>query len=114
MRAQPLSLTITRCALARRATWRRSSRPNGTYSCKPLGLAHLRRSNACTRRRGRGAVTINLLAQLLMAIRTVVRKVRPSEGGMDTSIRSANLVSLRGSVGPLEKHFNEHGDARRF
>jgi len=49
-----------------------------------------------------------------MAISIVVLKVCPSEGGMDTSIRSANLVSLRDSLEPLEKHFNEHRQARRF
>ncbi len=59
-------------------------------------------------------MTINLLARLLMAISIVVLKVCPSEGGMDTSIRSANLVSLRDSLEPLEKHFNEHRQARRF
>jgi len=59
-------------------------------------------------------VTINLLARLLMAISVVVLKVCPSEGGMDTSIRSATLVSLEDSLEPLEKHFNAHRDAHRF
>jgi len=49
-----------------------------------------------------------------MAISVVVLKVCLSEGGMDTSIRSANLVSLQDSLEPLEKHFNAHRDARRF
>ena len=59
-------------------------------------------------------MTINFLARLLMAISVVVVKVCPSEGAMDPSIRSANLVSLQDSLEPLEKHFNEHRNTRRF
>lgn len=59
-------------------------------------------------------MTINLLARLLMAISVVVLKVCPSEGAMDPSIQSGNLVSLQDSVEPLEEHFNEHRDTRRF
>ncbi len=59
-------------------------------------------------------MTPRLLARLLMAISVVVLQVYPSEGAMDLSSRSVNLVSLQDSLEPLEQHFNAHRDTRRF
>lgn len=66
--------------------------------------------------RGRPERDGTCVRSLFLAISFVTWLACPSAGREDveTSKRVGDLVSLQDSREPLEKHFNEHRQARRF